>query len=131
VTDKKTFEDLELRLRGNLKLIRETLDADVVDSDILNIQNKLLSLTQLSGLAAESKGTAKKLLEVARLKAFMKAMDDGTTGNLAMVQINALCADQAGMLEYADRICSSITVTCDSLRSVISLHKSELENSLK
>jgi hypothetical protein len=130
MTDQKTFEALEERLRTNIKEIRKTLDADVVDSDIINVQNKLIALTQLSGLASECKGTAKKLLEIARLKALME-MDKERTGNLAMLEINAKCADQHAMYEYSDRICSSITTTCDSLRSIVSLYKSELENGLK
>lgn len=126
-----TLTDLEAKLRASLKHIRETLDSDVMDSDILNVQNKLIALTQLTGLASECKGTAKKLLEVARLKAFMQVKEEGTTGNLAMTQINGLCANEAGLYEYTDRICSSITTSCDSLRSVVSLYKSEMENSLK
>ncbi len=129
MTDELT--DLEKRLRSNLKTIRETLDADVIDSDILSVQNKLIALTQLTGLASECKGTAKKLLESSKLEAFLTARDEGTTGNLAMIQINGICANMHGLYEYTDRICSSITTSCDSLRSVVSLYKSELENSLK
>lgn len=123
--------DLEKRLRHNLKTIRESLDADVIDADITTVQNKLFKLTQLAGLAAESKGTAKKLLEVARLNAFVVAREEGTTGNLAMVQINGLCANEHGLYEYADQLSAKITTACDAFRSAISLYKSELENSLK
>lgn len=46
----------------SLNAIREALDADVIDSDIHNVTNKALKLTQLMGLSAETKASAKKLL---------------------------------------------------------------------
>lgn len=127
----KTFEDLEKDLRVNLTAIRKVLDEDVIDSDIINVQNKLLALTQLSGLAAESKGLAKKLLEVQRLKSFMEVQPEKLPPTMAMAKINSMCSDQLGMLDYADRINAGLTHGIEGLRSVLSLYKSELENSLK
>lgn len=130
MTEKQTFQDLEARLRRDLASIREIIDADVSGCDESTIQEKILQLTQISGLAAECKGLAKKLLEVGRLKAMME-MDTKYTGNLAMTFINASCSSELGLFEYADRINASLTHNIDGLRSVLSYRKSELENALK
>ena len=126
----KTFNDLEANLRRDLAAIRAILDTQIEDCDESIIQEKIMQLTQISGLAAQSKGTAKKLLELARLKAMME-MGDTKTGNVAMAWINASCANAHGLYEYADRINASLTHNIDGLRSVLSYRKSELENSLK
>lgn len=54
-----------------LNSIREAVDADVIDTDIVNVQNKLLKLTQVIGLSAEAKASAKKLLHIKEKEVFL------------------------------------------------------------
>jgi hypothetical protein len=130
MSEPKTFNDLEANLRRDLASIRAILDTQIEDCDESIIQEKIMQLTQICGLAAQCKGSAKKLLELARLKAMLE-MGTDYTGNLAMTFINSKCANELGLFEYADRINASLTHNIDGLRSVLSYRKSELENSLK
>lgn len=118
-------------IKENLKSIRKVLDEDVSDVDIVNVQNKALALTQLSGLASESKASARKLLEKARLEHLTNIQDENLPASIMSKKLDALCCDELALYEYADRINASISHTLDTLRSIISLYKSELENSLK
>lgn len=43
----------------SLNTIRAAIDTDVIDTDIHNVTNKALKLTQLMGLSAETKASAK------------------------------------------------------------------------
>ncbi len=45
--------------------------------------------------------------------------------------IDAECNDEEALFVYADRINAGLSHSLDALRSVISLAKSEMENSLK
>ena len=114
----------------SLNVIREAVDADVIDSDIINIQNKLLRLTQLIGLSAETKASAKKLQGMKEEIVF-KMIDKTIPPSIQIRLLNAKCSEENAVLEYADRLNSALIHTIDALRTVISLYKSELENSLK
>lgn len=113
----------------SLKDIRDAIETDIIDVDIDMQKNKLLKLTQLIGLSAECNASAKKLLHLKELQV-LKNMPD-----LAPSKANALlkaeCYEEASMLEYADRLNSALVHSIDAIRSVISLYKTELENSLK
>ena len=116
------------RLKKNLKSIRDCLDADIIDVDISMVQNKALQLTQLSGLASECKATAKKLLEQARLKNLSTIQNEALPASLMSKKLDAMCADELALFEYSDRINASISHSLDTLRTIISLYKTELEN---
>lgn len=113
-----------------LNSIRETVDADVIDLDIDMVRNKLLKLTQLTGLSAEAQASAKKLLSQKELEV-MLSLDKNMAPSKAHKMLSAMCFEQQAVFEYADRLNSAIVHSIDGLRSILSLYKSELENSLK
>lgn len=115
----------------NLQKIRDVIDSDVTGCDIVSVQDKMLNLTQLSGLSAESLASATALLKQSELIALNKIKDDGYPASIMSKMIDAECADQIALVKYADRINAAITHTIDGLRSVISLYKEELSNNLK
>ena len=121
-------DELIKRVKVNLKSIRDVLDSDVIDCDISSIQNKALQITQLSGLASESKGTTKKILEQARLFHLSVIQNEKIPASIMSKKLDALCHDELALYEYADRINASISHTLDALRTIISLYKTELEN---
>lgn len=125
------MKELKNKVRENLRIIREILDADVIDSNIEMIQNKALKLTQLSGLASECKAAARKVLENARLLNLSEIQHEKVPVSMLMKKLDAMCADELALYEYSDRINASITHNLDTLRSIISLYKEELRNNFE
>ena len=68
---------MKQRIKDNLKKIRDVLDADVTGCDIVTVQDKMLKLTQLSGLSAECLASATALLKQSELIALNKIKDNG------------------------------------------------------
>lgn len=128
---KETLEETAARCTNNLNAIRETMDSDVVDVDIEQQKNKLLKLSQLTGLAAECKAMAKKVLLKRELEALQDFKDQKIPPSVLTKMIDAECAEEGALLVYADRINAGLTNTMEALRTAISLYKTELENSLK
>jgi hypothetical protein len=118
-------------LKEKMDSIRAALDADVTGVDIDSLVEKGKALAQLIGLSAECKAEAKAKLEKARLHALLIHDTKKRTPTIIMKYVEADCANEISDFEYADRLNAGITHQLDYYRSVISLHKTELENSLK
>lgn len=117
-----------MKLREKLEAIRKVLDVDIADADILMQQNKLLELTRLMGLSAECKAEAQRELHLKELQVFPTLSG---SANIIMAQLKGHCASEIENLVYADRLNAALTHSIDAIRSVISLYKTELENSVK
>ncbi len=89
-----------------------------------------MRLTQLIGLSSEAKASARKFLHI-KEREVLYSMDKKLQPSIQIKILNADCFEEAAMLEYADRLNSAIVHNIDALRSVLSLYKTELENSLK
>lgn len=113
-----------------LNAIRKAIDADIVDVDIDAQKNKMIALTQLIGLSAECNASAKKILLKKELEV-LSGIDSEVAPSRVTKMINAQCFEEAALLEYSDRLNSALIHSIDAIRSVLSLYKSELENSLK
>jgi hypothetical protein len=120
-----------MTLKDKLDSIRKALDADVIDVDIEALVNKGKALAQLIGLSAECKSIAKKNLEKSRVSAVASLATRKLPPSVLLKLAEAECAEQIADYEYADRLNAGITHQLDFYRSVISLHKTEVENSLK
>jgi len=118
-------------LKDKLSSIRALVDVDVTGVDIDSLIEKGKQLTQMIGLSAECKGEARKELDNARLAAIIQIENKNYPPSVMLKIAEAMCADEAELFEYADRLNAGITHQLDYYRSVISLHKTELENSLK
>lgn len=110
-------------------MIRETLDADMMDADINDKTNKLLKLTQLMGLSAETKASAKKLLGI-KERCVFEMIDKKLPPSVQVRILNAECYEENAILEYADRLNAGISHSIEGLRSVISLYKQEMQSGL-
>src|SRR3990167_1924495 len=122
----RTKEDVII----SLNMIRKSLDSDVIDVDIEMVKNKMLGLTQLIGLSAECNASAKKILLKKELEVLSQIPKDVAPSKVAKM-VNAECYDEGALLEYSDRLNSALIHSIDAIRSVLSLYKVELENSLK
>lgn len=120
-----------MTLTDKLEAIRKAIDVDVLGCDIVDVVEKGKSLSQLIGLSAECKALARKNLEDARLSALQKLLADKLSTMVLLKMADAMCSKELKIYEYADRLNAGITHQLDYYRSVISLHKTELENSLK
>ncbi len=121
----KTLSEITIALNS----IRAVIDSDVQDCDIENKVNKLLKLTQLMGLSAETKASATKLLGMKEERIF-ESMDVDMAPSKAIRMLNAKCAEEKAILEYSDRLNASIVHSIDGIRSVISLYKQEMQSGL-
>ena len=112
-----------------LNFIRELLDKDVMGADIDSISNKLIALTQVTGLSAEAMASAKKILHQKEITV-MQVINPEIPPSMQSKRLSAECFEEQALLTYADRLNSAITHTCEGLRTVISLYKQELQSSL-
>jgi hypothetical protein len=118
-------------LKDKLDSIRAALDADVKGVDIDSLVEQGKALAQLIGLSAECKAEAKRQLERARVLAVASLSGKKLSPSVLLKLADSNCADEIYNFEYADRLNAGITHQLDYYRSVISLHKTELENSMK
>lgn len=117
--------------KAALNTIRGVLDADVSDCDMQSVRDKLLKLTSLIGTSAETMASAKKILNEKEIEVFAGSKIDSMQASIAKKYLDAHCKEENALYEYADRLNSAIVHCIDGLRTIISLYKTELENSLK
>lgn len=120
-----------MSLKDKLDSIRQAIDTDLSSVVIDDLVEHGKMLASLIGLSAECKAEARKNLENARLIALKSLMHDKISTNVLLRMADAVCSDQIYEYEYADRLNAGITHQLDYYRSVISLHKVELENTNK
>lgn len=120
-----------MTLADKLEAIRKAIDVDITKCDIENVVEKGKSLSQLMGLSAECKAQARRNLETSRLVALQSLMNDRISPSVLLKMADAMCAEELAKFEYADRLNAGITHQLDYYRTIISLHKTEIENSLK
>ena len=120
-------------LKEKLDSIRAALDVDVTGVDIDSLIEKGKALAQLIGLSAACKAESKANLERARGVALSSLMieEPKCPPSVLLKLVESECDNQILLYEYADRLNAGITHQLDYYRSIISLHKVELENSLK
>jgi len=120
-----------MTLKENLAFIRDAIDKNVTGCDIETIVEHGKELASLIGLSAECKAMAKRDLEKARVFALASLSGKKITPSVLLKMMDSECADEIHDLEYADRLNAGITHQLDYYRTLISLHKTELETSMK
>lgn len=120
-----------MSLKEKLNSIRALIDADVSNVDIDSVINKGHQLSQIFGLSAECEGEARTALNKARRIALIELEKKNYPPSVLLKIAEAMCEEETAQVEYSDRLNAAITHQLDFYRSVISLHKAELENSLK
>lgn len=121
-----------MTLSEKLKSIRDLLDVNTADVDTDSVANHAQDLAAMIGLSSECKAEARKRMEEARLIA-LKALigDKKITPSILLKMADGAIAEELKVFEYADRINAGISHKLDLMRSIISLRKTELENSMK
>lgn len=118
-------------LARNLNAIRAALDTNTEGVDIDSVVELGKRLSALIGLSAECKAQARKKLDAARLTAINLLNKKDTPPSVMLKTAESMCGEEAATYEYADRLNAGIIHQLDFFRSCISLHKSEMENSMK
>ena len=118
-------------IETNLASIRAVVDIDISGLDIESVVEQGKKLASLMGLSSECLAAAQKHLQNARLKSIKEMEGKNVPPSVLLKMADGHCGIELATYEYADRLNASITHQLDYYRTVISLYKSELENSLK
>ena len=119
-------------IEANLASIRTVVDLDISGLDIESVVEQGKKLASIMGLSAECMAAAQKHLQNARMMAIKRLSDGKDYQASVLLKIaDGECGMELATYEYADRLNAAISHQLDYYRTVISLYKSELENSLK
>lgn len=125
------------KIAKNLNAIREVIDRDT-DGDIELVKDKVIDLAMIAGLTAECQAGAKKRFDSAVLAVTQRLLAenekrqkaDKIGSSILLDMAKKECSDEAALYEYAQRISAGLSHSLEGLRSVISLYKIELQNSM-
>lgn len=121
----------------NLNAIREVIDRDT-QNDIELVRDKVIQLAMIAGLAAECQASAKKRFDNAVLAVTQRMIEenekkekaDKIGPSILLDMAKRESSEEAALYEYAQRISAGLSHSLEGLRSVLSLYKTELQNSL-
>ena len=120
-----------MELKEKLLAIKKVLELEVTRDCMDDVQDKLIQLTALYSLSAETIAEATKKLHLKELQVLQELNNKGMQASIISKQLNAECFEERAIYDYADRLNSGISHTCDALRTIISLYRAEIENTLK
>ena len=123
--------ELIIEITKGCSLIRKVLDTEVVSGDIEAINQKLLDLTMLEGLSAETIARAKKVLHFKELTVLNEMEGLSMAPSVQTKTLNARCYEEQALVAYTDRLNAGIHHSQDGLRTIISLYKEEMKASMQ
>ena len=126
----KTKLILIKKVKENLKAIRQALDRPVSPDDLIGVQEKLIDLIEIAGLASYTEGITKSCYESElseALELLLQDPDNAKSGsNNIMAIAKGKVANYLGALSYSERLGRNISHAMDGLRTIISLQKEEM-----
>lgn len=126
----KTKLILIKKVKENLKAIRQALDRPVSPDDLIGVQEKLIDLIEITGLASYTEGITKSCYESElseALELLLQDPDNAKSGsNNIMAIAKGKVANYLGALSYSERLGRNISHAMDGLRTIISLQKEEM-----
>lgn len=117
-------------IESHCQRIKAELERQVETSEIESVMDKLNNLSSLSGLSAEIVAEAKQLILQRQKPAILLAQKSNVSASMQKAFVESECADEMMLYTYAERLNAAITHSLDALRTIVSMRKSELENSL-
>lgn len=118
------------QIEANCNLIKSELEREVNALNISEVQDKLMKLTTYTGLSAEILKHSKGMVLYAQKDIVSKESNGKLTPAILKLKIEGELWEELALLTYCERINAAITHACDSLRTVISLYKEEMRNTL-
>ena len=126
----KTKLILIKKVKENLKAIRQVLDRPVSPDDLIGVQEKLIDLIEITGLASYTEGITKSCYESELSEALQLLLQDPDNAKSGSNNIMAIAkgkvANYLGALSYSERLGRNISHAMDGLRTIISLQKEEM-----
>lgn len=114
----------------NCNRIKGELESQVETSNIESVMDKLNNLTGLSGLSAELVANTKHLILQRQKPAILLAQKSSVSASMQKAFVESECAEEMMLYTYAERLNAAITHSLDALRTIVSMRKSEMENSI-
>lgn len=126
----------EEKIKSNIEAIRKVMEMEVEDGDVHGMLHKLSGLVGISGLSAESVARAKAEYRECQMTVIEGIMEDpeqvkGLSASMTNDYVKAKCGRVEALYDYAERTDKKLSYAIEAVRSMISLYKSELENSLR
>ena len=118
-------------LTGKLNCIKELIEFPISKDNPDEVQEKLIKLTAISALSAETVSEAKKELCEKQVEVITEYRESKLPASIFKMFMDGKCATELANFTFADRLNAAITHSIDGLRSIISLHNTEIKNSLK
>lgn len=127
-----------MTIKENCEAVRKLLEQDVSTEDLDGLMEYLMDLKSISGLSASNMANAKALWREKQKERIEKFLTDDedikTLESLPASTLNELVKASTGaeeaQYEYADRLDKRISYVMDSIRTIISLRKAEMDNSI-
>lgn len=117
--------------KEKIRVINNAIDMEVNQDVTDSIVDKLHTCLMVVGTSAALKARAVKDLNDARLIAYAKHKNEGLAPTVLKIVIDGETSQELADLEYADRLNAGLVHEIDGLRTIISLRKDEMNNSLK
>ena len=119
------------KIKENLEAVRQVLDTPTSPDDIGGIQDKLIALIEVAGLASWTESMAKTLysLEFGLALEMLIEADERKSGPTILAKMaegKPVVSEARGMVVYSERLGRQISHAMDGLRTIISLHKEEM-----
>lgn len=114
------------KLEENLAIIKSELEIEVDEKVIDQVQQKLIRLSNLMGLSAECMKWAKQIVLIKQKYVYALSGKTDISPTMFKYFLEGEAAEELAVFTYCDRLNAALTHASDSLRTIISLYKSEL-----
>lgn len=111
-------------IQTNCAIIRKALDEQIDPTNPQEVIGKLNELSNLLGLSAHTTGLAEQDLNQAQYQALQKIEDRKQTEQ--KIILNNACKYEVYFLNYSERLNKELHYKIESLRSILSYAKEEL-----
>ena len=118
-----------IKLKENLNFLRSEMDKSVSSDDTVGMVDKLEKLVSLVGLSAECVAASEKELKKKNLIVLLESDGLNLSPSVLIKYMDAQCADELAVYKYAERLNAGLSHAMDGLRTIISLHKEEMNKS--
>ena len=121
-----------MKLKDKAEAIRLVIDREVDILDIEGLLKKLSDLINISGLSAELVPQARMAYREAQERTIMEFMSNPIDLPVSTLNdlIKAKTRKEEGMLEYCEKLDKRVSYSQESMRTIISLRKQEIQSGL-
>lgn len=117
----------KIEIESNANVIKAELEKEVQQGDIQAVVDKLSKLSSLSGLSAELMKHAKAGVLYKQKEIINQEANRGLNPSIMKLKIEAELWEEIALHTYCDRLNAALTHSSDSLRTIISLYKQEMQ----